>query len=97
VRISYFVNLGQGAYHMLADSGEQALAALFQHLAEQFVQLMDILQAMRCVIHDIPTLTPLQAAELWSDTRSQQALSQLKQYTHNIPTGFSEEHKPTAH
>jgi len=96
VRISYFVNIGQGAYHMLAERSN-TFATLFDDLAAQFVQLMDILQAMRQVAREIPILSPLQAAELWEDTGSKQAFSQLKQYTSNIPVTSEDDQKRTKH
>ncbi len=45
----------------------------YVHLAQDFVQLMDILQAMR-TLHGQPSLLePLVAHELWSDTGSHHA------------------------
>lgn len=77
VKISYFVKLGQTAYHAISDE-------LYQHLAEQFVGLMDILQSLRNA-NTRPVLLPLDAYELWDDTQSQRAFASLRNYTDAFP------------
>lgn len=47
VNVSYFVDLGQHAYHVIALRERPDMARLFSDLSEQFPALMDVLQAMR--------------------------------------------------
>lgn len=81
VRIVYFVSLGQSAYHRLAHQPNNQDAELYFLLSKRFVSLMDILQSMRELDHDCPSLTPLQAHQLWVDTKSQHAKKILQEYT----------------
>lgn len=53
VKISYYVDLGRSAYHSVADVSHNALAAMFSHLSEKFVVLMDTLQSMRIIHGDL--------------------------------------------
>jgi len=69
VSISYYVGLGQSAYQQLSDTLRKAFAHLYQLLSENFVQMMDVLQNIRCE----PALQPLQALELWQQTGSRNA------------------------
>lgn len=84
VRISYYVNLGRSAYLNLADS-LIGMAELFGHLAEEFVVAMDTLQAIRVLGDQRTGLSALQAYELWEDTDSKIARSELAQITDGIP------------
>lgn len=77
VRVSYFVKLGQAAYFRVSKKSND----LYDHLSNQFVPLMDILQSIRQYAKISPDLLPLQAYELWNETGSQRALAMLKQYT----------------
>jgi len=79
VRISYFVELGQGAYASVADLSQTELAKLYHALCQGFVGLMDVLHAARELAGR--PLTPLQATELWNDVKSPHALLVLQQYT----------------
>jgi len=47
VEEQYFVAIGRSAYSTLASGAMQATAQMFVHLAECFVNLMEVLQAMR--------------------------------------------------
>lgn len=78
VRVSYFVMLGQAAYEALAKMKGNNMYHL---LAEQFVNLMDILQAARGQTNKEPLLQPIQAYDLWADTGSEHALKLLKLQT----------------
>lgn len=69
VRISYFVNLGQSSYHQLSTLLDRGWSAVYGHLSEAFVVLMDVLQSMR-ELGGETALTPLQSLELWQDTGS---------------------------
>lgn len=82
VRISYYVRLGASAYHWLGETLAGARADLFTGLAEQFVELMDILHAARELSSEKPALAPLQAMEIWEDTGSRHARTTLGQYSH---------------
>ncbi|MCD6038866.1 MAG: hypothetical protein K0S27_266 [Gammaproteobacteria bacterium] len=81
VKISYFVQLGQSAYNVLARSRHDIYALL----GKQFVTLMDILQSVRQHTYGCPDLLPLQAYDLWNETGSRRAFSILKQYTSATP------------
>ena len=81
VKMSYFVDLGRGAYDTLSKKNDD----LYQLLAKQFVTLMDVLQCIRLHSKEFPDLLPLQAYELWNETGSQRALSVLRQYTSALP------------
>jgi hypothetical protein len=73
VRVSYFVSLGRSAYHRIAASGHN-INDLYAGLSRGFVQLMDILHAIRGLSDEHnKRMLPLQAYELWQDTGSQQA------------------------
>jgi hypothetical protein len=69
VRISYFVNLGQSSYHQLSKVLDRSWSAVYGHLSDTFVVLMDILHSMRELSGDT-VLTPIQSLELWQDTGS---------------------------
>lgn len=84
VRVSYYVELGRGAYAQLAERLRHAGAAMYQQLSLGFVALMDVLQAMRALNGD-SALTPLQSLELWADTGSPGALQQLRHSTAATP------------
>jgi hypothetical protein len=75
VRVSYYVDVGRSAYHHISDCMQQAVADLYRQLAEGFIQLMDVLQAIR--EFNAPVLEPIQMLELWSDTGSQAAFERL--------------------
>ncbi len=84
VRISYFVELGRGAYQQLSQALSHSTARLFGDLSAAFVVLMDILQSMR----DLQTtqcLSPLDAIELLHDTGSAHALRSLRRYSDAQP------------
>lgn len=84
VRVSYYVDLGRGAYAMLAERLRHAGADVYEQLCEGFVALMDVLQAMRSLAGD-PALAPLQAHELWSETGSTAAWARLRGLSDALP------------
>lgn len=47
VKASYYVDIGRSAYLQLADRLKQTYAQLYQNLSTHFVEMMDILQALR--------------------------------------------------
>ena len=81
VRISYFVDLGRGAYHQLAEHVGEGAAITYRRLATGFVSLMEVLQQMRELGDPQARLTPLDAYELWSDTASEHAYRSLRAQT----------------
>jgi hypothetical protein len=85
VPISYFVHLGQSAYGELTHGPQTSTNDLFASLSQSFLYLMEVLQASRELADNTPSLTALEADELWRDTGSQHALRVLKRYTHGQP------------
>lgn len=83
VRVSYFVELGRGAYGQLAERLRHAGAEVYQQLAEGFIALMDVLQAMRS-LDGSPALDPLQGLELWADTGSRSGWESLRARTDSV-------------
>jgi len=86
IKVSYYVSLGQSAYNDLATTCQLKLGDLYYQLANSFVKLMDILQTIGSMRDASNVLSPLQAFELWSETRSQKALDALKRSTSVIST-----------
>jgi hypothetical protein len=84
VRVSYFVRLGRSAYNQLAHLVDRDSDPLYTRLAEAFVPVMDVLQAMRGMTGE-PALAPLAAAELWADTGSRTAFRTLGESTDGLP------------
>lgn len=77
VKVSYYVNLGQSAYHHLSELTQAAMASMYDNLARSFVVLMDTLLAIRNMNTDQSLFEPIVAYELWQDTRSEQARQTL--------------------
>lgn len=84
VRVSYFVRLGRSAYQQLATRVERSNDGVYMRLANAFVAVMDVLQAMRGLSGE-PALGPLAAAELWADTGSRSAYRALTDSTTATP------------
>jgi hypothetical protein len=84
VRISYFVQLGRGAYQQLSLTLNQSAARLYSDLSSAFVLLMDILQSMR-ELQAAPCLSAIEAIDLLQDTGSDRALTNLRRYTDAQP------------
>lgn len=77
VRMGYYVDLGRGAYRQLAERVQQGWAHTFGRLAEEFVALRDVLQAMREL--DQPAeLDSLALHELWRQCGSRRAAQQMQ-------------------
>jgi hypothetical protein len=92
VKVSYFVAIGRAAYDQLAALVDRNSDRLYGRLAEAFVAIMDVLQAMRGLSGEA-VLQPLAAAELWADTGSQSALRTLSETTNSLPVSRSLHHK----
>jgi hypothetical protein len=82
VPISYFVDMGARAYRELSQQDREPF---YQSLSEQFVDLVDILQRMRELDTGHHCLEPLQAFDLWSDTRSRSAWQTLTRSGQVLP------------
>lgn len=93
VSISYYVNLGRTAYHTVSELTQSAMSGMFGQLAESFVELMDTLQAMRCVNRTERDLDALAAFELWQHTNSRHARRQLLSTTEAIPVRVTSKQK----
>lgn len=81
VGVSYFVDIGQSAYSTLSTIEDGAIAPLFAQLCDEFVALMDVLQAMRDLSDDSQILSPLSAIDLWEHSNSQFALKEIQKHT----------------
>ena len=93
VKLSYYVNLGRSAYHTVSESAQNAMARMFGQLADSFVELMDILQAMRCVSKQSNDMDVLAAYELWQSTNSQRARQIIMGAGQGIPVRETSRHK----
>lgn len=76
VPLSYYVQLGRGAYGLLASHGAASDSEPFEALASEFPVLMEVLQAMRGDGSD-PGLSAVEAAELVQATGSRKAWDRL--------------------
>lgn len=85
VKIKYFIELGQTAYVQVASLSKAGSAALYNALSSDFISLMEILHAIRGLSDPFNELSPLQALELWTDVKSQHALTVLRRHT-SFPT-----------
>jgi len=83
VSITYYVDLGRGAYQYLAEN-LASMAALYAQIAEQFVPLMDTLHAIRQLGGVDRQLDPLEAFALWQQTGSRAAQARLALVTQSI-------------
>jgi len=84
VRVSYFVRIGRSAYDQLGALVDRNSDRLYAGLAEAFIGIMDVLQAMRG-LSGAQVLQPIAAAELWADTGSRSAYRSLQQASDAIP------------
>jgi len=93
VKLSYYVNLGRSAYHTVSETAQNAMARMFGQLSESFVELMDTLQAMRCVSQQANDMDVLAAFELWQNTNSERARSIIMNAGNGIPVRTSSKQK----
>ncbi len=93
LKISYYVELGRSAYTALSESAAGALSGLYQHLADDFVPMMDVLQAIRQRGSRVCLTDPLQAWELWQETGSQAAFADLSSGGDRLPVNFTDNSK----
>jgi len=85
VKVSYYVSLGQTAYSVLAGTDQASITDLYGELCIEFVNLMDVLQTTRDLAGNHLDLAPLEAEELWRETKSKRALKALQKYSDGLP------------
>jgi len=85
VRVSYFVDLGRGAYHHLSRVMADGSAQMYEELAGTFVSMMDVLLTVRAMDAGRSCLDPVCAYELWNDTGSRHALQALRADSNVVP------------
>lgn len=78
VRASYYVDLGRSAYMQLSGITLQQIATLYNRLSDSFVQLMDVLSAIRRFHRKPDRYEVIHLHELWQDTGSRQAWRDLQ-------------------
>ena len=83
VSIMYYVDLGRSAYQHLAEN-LASMTVLYSRMAQQFVQAMDTLHAIRQLGEGTLQLEPLEAYDLWQQTGSRAAQAQLGLDQQNI-------------
>lgn len=72
INLRYFVDMGRSSYAAIAATATD----IYTLLAQQFVMLMDVLQA----VNERHILLPLEAYELWRELGSQRAFAILQSY-----------------
>lgn len=80
VRLSYFVDLGRSAYDGVAEVEAASNAELYHGLAETFVDLADVLRALRAREHT-PLMSLMEAVDRHLATGSPMAAACLAGYT----------------
>jgi hypothetical protein len=92
VQVSYFVHIGRTAYDQLGTLVDHKCERMFSRLADGFVRVMDVLQAMRGLSGQ-PVLDPLTAAELWAETGSQSAYREIVRQSDGLPVPTDRDNK----
>lgn len=91
VKASYYVDVGRSAYSQLSDRLKQAYAQLYHKLSLHFVEMMDILQALRAT-SNCEELDSLLLIDYANDSNSQYAKKLLqerfKHSLHHPPKGL---------
>lgn len=78
VKARYYVDLGRSAYMQMADRVRQAYVQLYENLSRHFVEMMDVLQALRYSAH-AEKMDSLMLIENWQDSNSQYARQLLQE------------------
>lgn len=84
VNLNYFIDIGQSAYGTLSSVSEQNIADLFAALREDFLTLMDVLQAMRELSHDKLVPLPETILDLSQTLPREKFLNVLRRYTDKL-------------
>jgi len=90
VKISYYIELGRGAYRELGESARANIGQIYAQISRYFVELMDVLQAMRTLDQAQVGLQPLEAYELWQETGSRRAARALQELAGGQPVALVE-------
>ena len=77
VQSDYFINLGRSAYLHLAEITRENIAELYSHLSQAFVQVMDVLSAIRHFTNKPNKQQLLLLHDLWQKSGSQYSYRQL--------------------
>jgi hypothetical protein len=84
VKAHFYVDLGRSAYMQLASRVKQVSADLYENLSRHFVEMMDILQALR-FSENSAELDSLLLLDYWQDCDSQYARRLLQErYGHAL-------------
>ena len=87
IPITYFVQVGVNAYREFAATQREAAAGItYTTLANQFVDLLDVLHTLRELQQDTPCIDPLNAYQLWHEVGSSHAWQVLRQFTSASPS-----------
>lgn len=78
VKAQYYVDMGRSAYLQIAERVKQVYVELYENLSRHFVEMMDILQALRCSKQHAE-LDSLLLLENWHESQSQFARQLLEQ------------------
>ncbi len=78
VKAQYYVDLGRSAYMQMADRVKQVYVQLYENLSRHFVEMMDILQALRYSANP-EQIDSLMLIENWQDNDSQYARQLLQE------------------
>lgn len=86
IPITYFVQVGMNAYREFAALQSEASAGTtYTTLANQFVDLLDVLHTLRELQQDTPCIDALNAYQLWREVGSSHAWQVLRQFTSALP------------
>ena len=86
IPITYFVQVGVNAYREFAATQREAAGITYTTLANQFVDLLDVLHTLRELQQDTPCIDPLNAYQLWHEVGSSHAWQVLRQFTSASPS-----------
>lgn len=80
----FYVELGRSAYWQLASKNPDKYGTMFVSLSDNFVSLVDVLQT---VIENegVGSQSAIDHFDLWLETGSQRAYSELQKYTSGYP------------
>ena len=93
VKLSYYIDLGRSAYLAVSEQAAPSFAEFYYHLADDFVAMRDVLQAMRELGGQDAALDPLQAMALWQESGSRRARQTLESATDATPVADPSERK----
>ena len=85
VQLSYYIDIGRGAYLNLSDTMRHNLSDTYAQLSQSFTSLMDVLQTMRAIDKMPANLQPLAANDLWVSENNTHALNSLIDTTYTQP------------